>query len=195
MREDKRKTGTPKGSASAARQRHILGLHHSALPLEMLWKPFSSGLFHFSHGKCALTPDLVSIACCKVPATHHLVSVQNNTTCSYLQELGTHFMSSGIWLSWENHSLKHRPRYCGRKAVTVPLDQVISTPRTCRCNTYWPGSALWSQAAEKGSWETGLAGCRLPAGLPVRELSVIHPAPCPHSCQPRSKRSKGQGLQ
>lgn len=51
-------TGTSKGSASAARQRHILGLHHSALPLEMLWKPFSSGLFHFSHGKCALTPDL-----------------------------------------------------------------------------------------------------------------------------------------
>ena len=65
----------------------------------------------------------------------------------------------------------------------------------CVMPIYWPGSALWSQAGEKGSQETGSASCWLPAGLPVRELSVIHPAPCPHRSWLHSKRSEGQGLQ
>lgn len=54
-------------------------------------------------------------------------------------------------------------------------------------------SALWCQAGEKASQGTGSAGCSLPAGLSVCELSVIHLVSCPQ--QLPSQCSEGQRLQ
>lgn len=58
--------GSSKGSISAAKKRHILSLHHSALPFRMLWKPFSIfHIFHFSrfsifHTENVLCPHTLS---------------------------------------------------------------------------------------------------------------------------------------
>lgn len=131
---------TQRQCASAARQGHFLGLHHSVLPLRLLWKPFSSGLFQ-----------------CPKPCQHCLL--QNPCHPPPCKCSGKHSLQLFRGIRDPFHELGHlavlgksqseiQTKILWKKLLL--LCPQTSIPRTCQYSTYWPGSASWALAGKEG---------------------------------------------